>query len=96
MPPSLRVGLVLLLFALGGARVAGTQEALTKRDRQGSVTVAVTLAAPPAIGVPIRAKIVLDTHSVALDGVAFDQAVTLRTADGVDMAPTGGEVLRES
>ena len=88
---SLPIGLALGLFALGGTRVASAEEGLTKRDGQGPVTVAITLAAPPAVGVVLKAKIVLDTHSVALDGVAFDQAVVLRAPDGTEMTPAGVE-----
>lgn len=89
MRPFLRSGLVVV--ALGSAGIASAQDSLAQRDGQGPVTVIVTLAAPPAVGVPIRATVVLDTHSVALDGVVFDQAVVLRMPDGLEVAPTGVE-----
>jgi hypothetical protein len=86
----LRVAIVLsTLLAAPGLLAA--QDGLTKLDRQGPVTVAVTLLAPRAAGVPIRARIVLDTHSVALDGVTFEQAVVMRGLDGTDVAPTAVE-----
>jgi len=94
MRPWLRVGLVIA--ALASAGIASAQDALTQRDGQGRVTVAVTLATPPAVGVPIRATIVLDTHSVTLDGVVFDQAVVLRAPQGIDVAPTGVEGAKGS
>jgi hypothetical protein len=79
-----------LLFALALAALAVTaahaQETSTKRNTQGPVTVAVTLLTPVGT-TPIKVKVVLDTHSVALDGVAFDQAVALRTPDGREVAP---------
>lgn len=87
---SLRVALVLALWTLGAAGIAGAQDGLTKQDRQGPVTVAVTLLAP-VVGTPLKAKVVLDTHSVALDGVRFEQAVFLRAPDGTDIEPTGVE-----
>ena len=73
----LRVG--LLVAALGSAGGVSAQDALTRRDGQGAVTVVVTLAGLPQVGVPIRATVVLDTHTVALDDVVFERAVALRT-----------------
>jgi hypothetical protein len=90
----LRVG--LSVAALGIASGATAQDALTQRDGQGPVTVAVTLAGPPEVGVPIRATVVLDTHSVTLDGVVFDRAVALRTPDGAELAPAGVEAAKGS
>lgn len=68
-----------------------SQEGLTKRDAQGPVTVLVTLMPSATQGAPIMAKVVLDTHSVGLDGVAFEQAVAIRTADGADVLPSAVE-----
>jgi hypothetical protein len=82
-------GLVVAALVTPG-RVSA-QTALTQRDARGQVTVAVTLVAPPQAGMPIRATVILDTHSVALDGVVFEQAVTLRTPEGADVAPAGVE-----
>ena len=79
----------VLTVWLGG--LAEAQEGLTRRDTQGPVTVAVTLIHSPGPGTPIRAKVVLDTHAVALDGVAFEQAVVVRSPDGTEMAPTSVE-----
>ncbi len=87
----LRVAIVLAVLTLWAAGLSEAQEGLTKRDRQGPVTVDVTLTAAPAVGEPVRAKVVLDTHSVGLDGIAFDQAVAIRTSDGADLAPTAIE-----
>lgn len=87
----LRAGLVMTLAAAWTAGVASGQEALTKTDRRGPVSVSVTLAALPTVGAPIKVRVVLDTHSVGLDGIAFDSAVALRTADGTELAPTGVE-----
>ena len=92
----LRVGLVVA--ALGSAGGASGQDALTQRDRQGqgAVTVTVTLAGPPEVGVPIRVTVVLDTHAVALDDVVFARAVALRTPEGAEVAPTRVEGSRGS
>ena len=92
----LGIGLILVIVALGGVGVAGAQQGLTKQDRQGPVTVAVTLTAPPAVGMPVRAKVVLDAHSVGFDGVVFEQVVALRTSDASDMAPTAVEQVKGS
>jgi len=55
------------------------------------VTVAITLAAPPVSGSPVTVRVVLDTHSVGLDGVAFERVVALRKPDGNDEAPAAVE-----
>jgi hypothetical protein len=80
------LGLALMMATSFAAAPSDAQE-LTKTDRQGSVTVAVTLSAPPVVGTPVNATVVLDTHSVALDGVAFESAVVLRGPDGVEVVP---------
>lgn len=74
---------------LGGFTEA--QEGLARRDAQGPVTVVVTPLHPSGPGTPIKAKVVFDTHSVALDGVAFEQAVVLQTPDGAEVPPTAVE-----
>ena len=86
----------LLVAALGSAGGVSAQDALTRRDGQGAVTVAVTLAGPPEVGVPIRVTIVLDTHSVSLDDVVFERAVALRMSEGAEVAPTKVEGSRGS
>ena len=79
-----------LVLLIGGSVVpASAQSALTKRDGQGPVAVVVTLIEMAASGT--KAKVVLDTHSVSLDGIAFDQAVRLRTPDGTEIAPVAVE-----
>ena len=88
----LRVG--LLVAVLGSAGGVSAQEALTRRDGQGAVTVVVTLAGLPQGGVPIRARIVLDTHAVGLDDVVFERAVALRMPEGTEVAATRVEGLK--
>lgn len=70
---------------------AAAQDTLRKLDRQGPVTVAVTPTSPLAPETPLRFRIALDTHSVALDDVALERAVVLRTADGTELAPSAVE-----
>jgi len=82
---------VLVVIALWAVGISDAQEGLTKRDRQGPVTVTVTLTESPSSGVPVRAKIVLDTHSIALDGIALEQVVALRVPDGSEVGPTAVE-----
>lgn len=96
MRPILRMTLALTMVSVWPAGISDAQEGLTKRDRQGPVTVTVTLTAPPAIGAPVKAKVALDTHSVALDGIALQEAVILRTADGNDLSPTAVEQAKGS
>lgn len=78
---------VAILWATGSSEA---QQGLTQRDARGPVTVAVTLTSPPQVGAPLKVKVALDTHSVALDGIRFEEAVALR-ADGADLAPTAVE-----
>jgi hypothetical protein len=89
----LRTVIVLVLASAGLLTVSPlvAQEGLTKQDRQGPVTVALTLLAPPADDSPLRVKVVLDTHSAGLDGIVLEQAVALQAADGSQVAPTAVE-----
>ena len=81
--------LALMLLTGPAVAPASAQSALTKTDGQGPVAVAVTLMEATASGT--KAKVVLDTHSVALDGIAFDRALRLRKPDGTDIAPAAVE-----
>jgi hypothetical protein len=83
------VALALALLAGSSAESANAQSALTKRDGQGPVAVAVTLVQVSASAT--RARITLDTHSVPLDGIALDNSVRLRLADGAELGPTAVE-----
>ena len=94
MRAGLRVG--LLVAVLGTASGVSAQDALTRRDGQGAVTVVVTLAGLPQVGVPIRATVVLDTHTVALEDVVFERAVVLRTPADAEVAPTSVEGVKGS
>ena len=91
MRSSARAAVALAMAALWAAGGSEAQESLTKQDRQGPVTVAVTLTAAPVVGAPVKAKVVLDTHSAGLDSIVFDKAVVLRTVEGADVAPTAVE-----
>jgi hypothetical protein len=87
---------VLSLLSVGPAALSEAQGGLTKRDAQGPVTVVVTLIPPATPGAPIKAKVVLDTHSAGLDGVAFEQAVAIRPLDGAEVPPTAVEQVSGS
>ena len=87
----LRIAAMMIVTGLWSIGISSAQDGLTKQDRQGPVTVAVTLIGPPASGHPVKAKVVLDTHSVSLDGIAFEKTVAIRTAEGADLAPTAVE-----
>lgn len=90
-PLLVMTALVWSVIGLGLGGPSEAQEGLTRRDTQGPVTVAVTLIHAPVPGAPVRAKVVLDTHSAGLDGVAFEQAVALRTAEGAEVRATAVE-----
>lgn len=91
----LRGALVLAMVTLWAEGSSQAQEGLTKQDRQGPVSVTVTLIPPPASGAPLKAKVVLDTHSVALDSIAFDAVGALRQPGG-DVAPVAVEQAQGS
>ena len=79
------VGLALGLLTSTAVGSASAQDTQTQRDRQGPVTV--TLVTSLSSGSPVTVRVVLDTHSVALDEVVVDRAVTLRNRDGRELAP---------
>ncbi len=81
------VGVLAVLFA-----AAEAAEPPTKRDTRGPVTVIVTLLAVETDSGSVKAKVILDTHIENLDGIAFEEAVALRTADGADVRPTSVEL----
>jgi len=91
-----RVGIGMVAVVLGVVGLAGAQDGQTKRDARGPVTVAVTLLVPPVAGSPLKARVVLDTHSVGLDGIELERVVILRRADGVEVAPNAVELAAGS
>ncbi|MGH7333920.1 MAG: hypothetical protein ACREKS_14505 [Candidatus Rokuibacteriota bacterium] len=56
------------------------------------MTVALMTSAP-ADG-PLRVKVVLDTHSVSLDDLAFEKIVAFRAPDGSDVGPVAIEEVK--
>jgi hypothetical protein len=84
MWPSMAVAVVLI-----GTTSSSAEDAATKRDRQGPVTVTLALMESSATG--IKARVVLDTHSGSLDGIALEQAMSVRRPDGTDVAPAAVE-----
>ena len=89
-----RVFRASVAVALGSLLVPGllaAQGGLSKRDGQGPVAVTVTLIEVPATGGPVKVKVSLDTRSVALDGIKFDDVVALGGPDGGAIAPTAVE-----
>jgi len=89
------VRLALIVATSVVAATSNAQE-LTKTDRQGPVAVAVTLAATPVVGSPFEAKVGLETHSVGLDGIAFEETVVFESPDGVEVAPSAVEQVKGS
>ena len=94
MKPVAAVAMLLVLMPVLAVSTpaALAQESLRKVDRQGPVTVSATLLVPPAAGIPIKVRVALDTHSVDLDGVAFESNVALRRPDGSEVAATVEQV----
>ena len=87
MNRSIRTGVVVALAMLLGPGLVSAQQGLSKRDGQGPVAVTVTLLEAPVTGSPVKVKVALDTHSVALDGIKFEEVVSLGGPDGAAIAP---------
>jgi hypothetical protein len=85
----LQLATVLLagLFVLGGYASAVAASADTQTVSGGGVTVAVTYTNPRAAEAP-RFAIILNTHSVDLDGYDFKTLTLLRDEAGKTYAPT--------
>ena len=86
-----RTGVAVALVSLLAPGILAAQGDLSKRDGQGPVAVTVTLIDAAAPGSPVKVKVSLDTHSVALDGIKLEEVVTLGGPDGATIAPTGVE-----
>lgn len=87
----LRTGVALALVSLLAPGLSAAQGGLSKRDGRGPVAVTVTLVEAPATGSPVRIKVSLETHSVALDGIEFEDVVAMAGPDGTAIAPTAVE-----
>jgi hypothetical protein len=86
-----RTSMAVALVSLLAPGVLAGQGGLSKRDGQGPVAVTVTLIEAAVPGSPVKVKVSLDTHSVALDGIKLEEVVTLGGPDGAAIAPTAVE-----
>lgn len=84
---------LVMVVAVWTSAGAAADPALSQQDRQGPVTVAVTLL-PDGAGGPIRVKVVLDTHSVDLERIELRDAVVMRLGDGREVLPSGIEAAK--
>jgi hypothetical protein len=82
---------VAMLFMVGWwlQSAAEAEFGATKSVPGGGVTVAVTFLKEGSDGPAFR--VVLDTHSVNLDGYRFEEVVRLRDGTGGELAPTAVE-----
>jgi len=80
---------VLLLLGWGWQSAAEAQSKATQSAPGGGVTVAVTFLKEGSDGPAFR--VVLDTHSVNLDGYRFEEVVQLRDGKGGELVPTAVE-----
>lgn len=88
------IGALTLALALF-VGIAAAEPLPSRENRQGPVTVSVTVLSAAA-GEPLRVKVVLDTHSVNLDRVVFEEAVGLRITEGRDLAAASVEQVTGS
>ena len=82
--------LVMVVAVWVPAVGAAAEPTLSQQDRQGPVTVGVTLVPGGAVG-PMRVKVVLDTHSVDLERIELRDAVVMRLGDGREVLASGIE-----
>jgi hypothetical protein len=80
---------VLLLLGSRWQSAAEAQSEATQSVAGGGVTVAATFLKQGSDGPAFR--VVLDTHSVNLDGYRFEEVVRLRDGKGGERAPTAVE-----
>ncbi len=91
MNRSFRTGVAVALASLLGPGLVVAQQGLSQRDGRGPVAVTITLVEAPATGGPVKVKVSLDTHSVPLDGIKFEEVVALGGPDGAAIAPMAVE-----
>ncbi len=80
---------VLLLLGRGWQPAAEAQSEAPQSVAGGGVTVDVTFLKEHGEGPTF--KVILDTHSVNLDGYRFEEIVRLRDGKGGELAPTAVE-----
>ena len=83
--------IVMVSIAITTSAGSASAEPLTKRDTQGPVTVTATIVEPMEIGAPLRLNIALDTHSISVDDVKFEDAVVVRATGGAELRPIAVE-----
>lgn len=88
-------GAIAIAMVLAANSVA-VEPTLSREDRRGGVTVTATLLPSVTADGPLRVKVVLDTHSVGLDDLAFERIVALRAPDGSDVTPVAIEEAKGS
>jgi Spy/CpxP family protein refolding chaperone len=74
-------------------QMAGSPQNLTQEDRQGAVTVTVTLLTPdkPRTDGTLAVQVKLDTHAVDLDPYQLERLALLRDAQGREIQAVGLE-----
>lgn len=88
-------GVIVVMMTLAANAVA-VEPAPSRQDRKGPVTVTATLIPSVTGDGPLRVRVVLDTHSTNLDGLAFETIVALRGPDGKDVEPLAVEQAKGS
>jgi hypothetical protein len=88
-------GVIAVLTVLAVNAIA-VEPTLSREDRRGGVTVTATLLPSVTADGPLRVKVVLDTHSVGLDDLAFEDIIALRAPDGSEVPPVAIEEAKGS
>ena len=68
----------------------------SQRNTQGPVSVTVALVEAPGADRLVKVSVALDTHSVSLDSIKFEETVRVRTPEGAETAPVGVEQAKGS
>ena len=74
--------------ASAGVSSPGGMRGLTRTNDAAQVTVEVTPAAAPAPGAVLSFEVVMDTHSVDLDGYDLSRLAVLRVDGGKEVPPS--------
>lgn len=85
---SLGLGVSLtLMICVGLAAMSEAQGGASQRNTQGPVSVTVALVEAPGADRLVKVSVALDTHSVSLESIKFEEAVRLRAPEGAETAP---------
>lgn len=94
---SLGLGVSLtFMICVGLTATSEAQGGASQRNTQGPVSVTVALVEAPGADRLVKVNVALDTHSVSLDSIKFEEAVRLRGPEGAETAAVAIEQAKGS